>query len=109
MLSQVLRYAIKAKRPSTNPAEEIDLPEMTAAERRYLTHLAVMRLAMAAGRFRLLVFALAYIGIRFGEAIALRTWTVDPDAHGADPRHPGEGAPAIARGSQRRCLGLPQS
>lgn len=80
VLSQVLRYAIKAKRLSTNPAEEIDLPEMTAAERRYLTHLEVMRLAMAVSRFRLLVFTLAYTGIRFGEAIALRTWAVDPDA-----------------------------
>ncbi|WP_306359524.1 site-specific integrase [Nocardia sp. CC227C] len=81
VFNQVLRFAIKAKRLATNPAEEIDLPSMASAERRYLTHLEVMRLAMAAGRFRPLVFTLAYTGIRFGEAIALRAWAVDLDAN----------------------------
>ncbi|WP_225729493.1 MULTISPECIES: site-specific integrase [unclassified Nocardia] len=77
VLSQVLKFAIKAKRLAVNPAEEIDLPQMMAGERRYLTHLEVMKLAMAAGRFRPLVFTLAYTGIRFGEAIALRAASVD--------------------------------
>ncbi|WP_327096983.1 site-specific integrase [Nocardia vinacea] len=77
VLSQVQRYAIKAKRLAVNPAEDIDLPTMIAGERNYLTHLEVMKLAMAAGRFRTLVFTLAYTGIRFGEAIALRTSNVD--------------------------------
>ncbi|MBF6195673.1 tyrosine-type recombinase/integrase [Nocardia sp. CDC186] len=77
VLSQVLRFAIKAKRLAANPAEDIDLPSMMAGERRYLTHVEVMRLAMAAGRFRPLVLTLAYTGIRFGEAIALRTSNVD--------------------------------
>ncbi|WP_083913372.1 tyrosine-type recombinase/integrase [Nocardia concava] len=52
---------------------------MEAVERRYLTHLEVVRLAMASGRFRSLVLTLAYTGIRFGEAIARRAWAVDPD------------------------------
>ncbi|WP_230329593.1 tyrosine-type recombinase/integrase [Nocardia aurantiaca] len=65
---------------ATNPADEIDLPSMTTAERRYLTHLEVLRLGMAAGRFRPLVLTLAYTGIRFGEAIAIRTRAVDLDA-----------------------------
>ncbi len=77
VLSQVLRFAIKAKRLAANPAEDIDLPSMMAGERRYLTHVEVMRLAMAAGRFRPLVLTLAYTGIRFCEAIALRTSNVD--------------------------------
>nr|WP_169813056.1 site-specific integrase [Nocardia niwae] len=77
VLSQVLKFAIKAKRLPVNPAEDIDLPSMLAGERRYLTHVEVMRLALAAGRFRTMVFMLAYTGIRFGEAIALRTADVD--------------------------------
>lgn len=77
VLSQVLKFAIKAKRLAVNPAEEIDLPVMTAGERRYLTHLQVMKLALAAGRFRALVFTLAYTGIRFGEAVSLRVGNVD--------------------------------
>ncbi|UGT41150.1 site-specific integrase [Nocardia yamanashiensis] len=79
VLSQVLRYAIKAKRLAANPAEEIDLPALVSGERRYLTHLEVMRLAMAAGRFRPLVLTLAYTGIRFGEAITLRVSSVNPE------------------------------
>ncbi|MGW2664664.1 tyrosine-type recombinase/integrase [Nocardia tengchongensis] len=79
VLNQVLRYAIKAKRLATNPANEVDLPALVSGERRYLTHLEVMRLAMAAGRFRPLVLTLAYTGIRFGEAIALRAYSVNPE------------------------------
>ncbi|MGV9668091.1 tyrosine-type recombinase/integrase [Nocardia niigatensis] len=77
VLDQVLRFAIKAKRLAINPAEEVDLPRISLAEKRYLTHLQVLRLALAAGRFRPLVFTLAYTGIRFGEAAALRVADVD--------------------------------
>ncbi|QIS24182.1 tyrosine-type recombinase/integrase [Nocardia terpenica] len=77
VLGQILRFAVKAKRLPTNPAEDVELPSMMAGERRYLTHLEVMKLAMAAGRFRPLVFTLAYTGIRFGEATALRVKHID--------------------------------
>ncbi|KZM76158.1 integrase [Nocardia terpenica] len=77
VLDQVLRFAIKSKRLAVNPAEEVDLPSKSPTERRYLTHLEVMKLALATGRFRPLAFTLAYTGIRFGEAIALRAADVD--------------------------------
>jgi integrase len=77
VLDQVLRFAIKAKRLGINPAEDIDLPQRSAAERRYLSHLEVRKLALAAGRFQTLVFVLAYTGIRFGEAAALRPASID--------------------------------
>ncbi|MGV9821344.1 tyrosine-type recombinase/integrase [Nocardia xishanensis] len=77
VLSQILRFAIKAKRLAANPADDVDLPTMMSGLRRYLTHVEVMQLAMASGRFRPIVFTLAYTGIRFGEAIALRTADVD--------------------------------
>ncbi|WP_083870512.1 tyrosine-type recombinase/integrase [Nocardia aobensis] len=77
VFNQVLKFAIKSKRLATNPAVEVELPSMLSGERRYLTHLEVLQLAMAAGRFRPLVFTLAYTGIRFGEATALRTADID--------------------------------
>lgn len=77
VLDQVLRFAIKAKRLAVNPADEIDLPQISPGEKRYLTHAQVRRLALASGRFRTLVFVLAYTGIRFGEAIALRPNDID--------------------------------
>ncbi|MEU5764271.1 tyrosine-type recombinase/integrase [Nocardia sp. NPDC047648] len=77
VLGQVLRFAVKSKRLASNPAVDIELPSMLAGERRYLTHLEVMRLGLAAGRLRPLVFTLAYTGIRIGEASALRVMDVD--------------------------------
>ncbi|MGW5388287.1 tyrosine-type recombinase/integrase [Nocardia sp. NPDC003963] len=77
VLGQVLRFAVKSKRLASNPAVDIELPSMMAGERRYLTHLEVMRLGLAAGRLRPLVFTLAYTGLRIGEASALRVMDVD--------------------------------
>ncbi|WP_245659902.1 tyrosine-type recombinase/integrase [Nocardia gamkensis] len=77
VLGQVLRFAVKSKRLASNPAVDVELPSMLAGERRYLTHLEVMRLGLAAGRLRPLVFTLAYTGIRIGEASALRVMDVD--------------------------------
>ncbi|MFE5283882.1 tyrosine-type recombinase/integrase [Nocardia sp. NPDC056611] len=79
VLDQVLRFAIKSKRLAVNPAEEVDLPTASPAEKRYLTHTQVLRLAMAAGRFRPMVLTLAYTGMRFGEAVSLRAAAVDLD------------------------------
>lgn len=80
VLGQILRFAVKSKRLASNPAEDVELPSMMAGERPYLTHLQVLKLAMAAGRFRPLVLTLAYTGIRFGEATALQVMDVDLDA-----------------------------
>ncbi|MQY22459.1 tyrosine-type recombinase/integrase [Nocardia macrotermitis] len=80
VLGQVLRFAVKAKRLAVNPAEDVELPELTMSEKVYLTHVQVLRLGMAAGRFRTLVLILAYTGIRFGEATALRTANIDLEA-----------------------------
>ncbi|MFE3447058.1 tyrosine-type recombinase/integrase [Nocardia sp. NPDC059180] len=80
VLGQILRFAVKSKRLASNPAEDIELPSMMAGERPYLTHLQVLQVAMAAGRFRPLVLTLAYTGIRFGEATALRVMDVDLEA-----------------------------
>ncbi|MEV0076185.1 tyrosine-type recombinase/integrase [Nocardia neocaledoniensis] len=79
VLDQVLRFAIKSKRLAVNPAAEVELPSKSPAERQYLTHRQVLELAMAAGRFRTFVLTLAYTGIRFGEAAALRVCDINFD------------------------------
>ncbi|CCW13211.1 tyrosine-type recombinase/integrase [Rhodococcus aetherivorans] len=79
VLNQVLRYAIRAKRIAVNPAGDIELPRKVEPEKRYLTHSQVHTLASASDRFEVLVFVLAYCGLRFGEAVALRVRNVDLD------------------------------
>jgi len=77
VLNMVLKYAIRARRLVVNPAADVELPSVTAPEKRYLTHQQVYELAVASGRFRTLVLVLAYCGLRFGEAVALRRKSVD--------------------------------
>ncbi|MGW5311609.1 tyrosine-type recombinase/integrase [Nocardia thailandica] len=77
VLDQVLRFAIRSKRLAVNPAAEIEKPTKTVAEKQFLSHRQVLELAMASGRFRTLVFTLAYTGMRFGEASALRVSGID--------------------------------
>jgi len=82
VLSAVCEYAIRTGRLVRNPAAGVKLPRITrSAERRYLTHAEVAALATIAGRrgatYGRLVRLLAYTGLRWGEATALRvaTWT----------------------------------
>ena len=72
LIGAVLKFAVKAKHLPTNPAEGVELPRLPEAEQRYLTHEQVHRLAVACGRVRTFVLVLAYCGLRFGEAAALR-------------------------------------
>lgn len=77
VVSQVLKYAVRAKHLPANPAEGIELPRKPETEQRYLTHEQLHRLAVASGRFRTYVLVLGYTGLRFGEAAALRVGDVD--------------------------------
>jgi len=77
VVDQVVRYAIKAKRLRVNPVDDVELPRKAEAEKRYLTHEQLHRLAVAAGRFRTLILVLGYCGLRYGEATALRVSDVD--------------------------------
>lgn len=78
ILAGILDGAVKAKRLRSNPARGVDnLPSKTSKRRIYLTAGDVMKLADEAGRHRVLVLVLAYTGVRWGEAIALRVRDVD--------------------------------
>jgi len=80
VVSQVLRYAVKAKHLAASPADGIELPRKPEVDKRYLTHEQLHRLAVASGRFRTFVLVLGYCGLRFGEAAALRVGDVNLSA-----------------------------
>ena len=69
---------MKAGRLAVNPCRGIEnLPRKTARRHVYLSADDVDRLADAAGEHRALVLTLAYTGIRWGEAVALRVRDVE--------------------------------
>jgi integrase len=73
VLSGILNDAVKGKRLAANPAKGVEnLPKRTARRHVYLSADDVHRLADESGDHRALVLTLAYTGIRWGEAIALR-------------------------------------
>ena len=78
VLSGVLADAVKAKRLTANPCRAVEgLPHKTAKRRVYLTADDVERLAKEAEQHRPLVLVLAYCGLRWGEAIALRVRDIE--------------------------------
>jgi integrase len=76
-LAAILDTAVKDRRLSVNPARDVKLPRKQSKRRHYLDHGQVERLALAAGDHGTLVRFLAYSGLRWGEAIALRVSDLD--------------------------------
>lgn len=73
VLAGILDDAVKSRRLVANPARGVEnLPDKTAKRRVYLTIDDVSRLAAESGQHQALVLTLAYTGIRWGEAVALR-------------------------------------
>lgn len=72
VLAQILDVAVRDHLLPVNPARGVRLPKATRSEQRFLSHAEVARLAEASGRHRPLVLLLAYGGLRWGEAVALR-------------------------------------
>jgi integrase len=78
VLSGILADAVKGKRLAANPAKGVEnLPRKTARRHVYLSADDVQRMADAAGPHRTLVITLAYCGLRWGEAVALRVRDVE--------------------------------
>lgn len=76
LLAGVLEVAVRDRRLSRNVARDIKLPRKVGKERAYLSHEQVAELATIAKHPDLVVF-LAYTGLRWGEATALRIKHVD--------------------------------
>ncbi len=78
VLAAILDDAVKSRRLSTNPARGVEnLPRKTTKRHVYLSAGDVARIASESGRHRTLVLTLAYTGIRWGEAVALRVRDID--------------------------------
>ena len=77
ILAGILDNAVRDRRLAKNPARDIKLPTKSEARgHQYLTHAQVQLLADCA-RHPTLVLFLAYTGLRWGEATALRVRHVD--------------------------------
>jgi integrase len=78
VLSQVLAAAVDGGWLARNPAAGVRLPERVEREMLFLDAGQVEQLADAIGpHYRVLVYFLAYTGLRFGEAVALRVKRLD--------------------------------
>ncbi len=77
VLSLVLDLAVRDGRLPRNPAAGVRLPRAPTARKQFLTAAEVAVLADASGRDRVLVYVLAYCGLRFGEAAGLQVGDVD--------------------------------
>lgn len=76
VLAGVLDDAVRDRLIVTNPARGVTLPRKARKPSRYLTHEQVGALAEASGR-PLLIYTLAYCGLRWGEATALQVRDVN--------------------------------
>lgn len=73
VLAGILDDAVKARRLAVNPSRGAEnLPDKIGKRRVYLTVEDVARVAAESKEHRALVLTLAYTGIRWGEAVALR-------------------------------------
>jgi integrase len=75
---QVLATAVEGGRLARNPAAGVRLPKRIEREMLFLDATQVEQLADTIGpHYRVLVYFLAYTGLRFGEAVALKTRRLD--------------------------------
>jgi len=73
----MLSMAVRDGRLPKNPADGVRLPRAKKAEKRFLSPADVARLATACGEDAIVVWILAYCGLRFGELAALKVSQVD--------------------------------
>lgn len=77
VLAGILDDAVRDRRLATNPARGVNLPRKSPKRRAYLSAAQVELLARESGTYGPLVLFLAYTGLRWGEAIALRVESTD--------------------------------
>ena len=78
VLRGTLQLAVDDHLLSVNPAIKLNLPKKRPARRNYLNHERVHLLASEAGKNATLVYFLAYTGLRWGEAAALKVNAYNP-------------------------------
>jgi integrase len=103
VMSAALDHAVRSGRIRSNPARGLGLPRPQRRDYIYLTHGQVLTLTGEAGRWRLLILVLAYTGLCWGEATALRVCDIDFDRRRIDVRR------AFSDVGGRVVLGTPKS
>jgi integrase len=103
VVSAALDHAVRSGRIRSNPAHGLGLPRPKRRDYVYLTHGQALTLADEAGRSRLLILLLAYTGLRWGEATALRVCDIDFARRRIDVRR------AFSDVGGRVVLGTPKS
>lgn len=115
ILASILDDAVDDRMLARNPARGVQLPAKTSAPRRYLTAGEVEALADLVGeRWRVLVLILAWTGLRWGEATALRVRDVNQVrrrlfVERAAEQVEGEWHVTDTKGHQRRSVPMPRS
>lgn len=71
VLRMILSLAVEDRRIASNPCDRVKAPPREHSQRAYLTHQQVEQLATAMTRDGLVVWFLAYTGLRYGEMAAL--------------------------------------
>lgn len=77
VLARILDDAVRDRLIPSNPARGVRLPKRTKRPNVYLSGEQLFRLADESGRYRSLVLLLGTVGLRWGEATALRVADVD--------------------------------
>lgn len=77
VLARILDDAVADKLLSSNPARGVRLPKRTKRRNVYLSANQLHALADESGRYRSLILLLGTVGLRWGEAAALRVSDVD--------------------------------
>jgi integrase len=77
VLAGILDVAVRDRRLPSNPARGVVLPRKNKKRHVYLSHKEVEALAIEARNHGTLVRLLAYTGLRWGEAVALRVDNLD--------------------------------
>ncbi|THG29281.1 site-specific integrase [Naasia lichenicola] len=77
VLASIMDGAVKDRRILSNSARGVNLPRKVTKPHAYLTPQQVSDLSVAAGDHGTLLLVLAYTGLRWGEAVALRVKDLD--------------------------------
>ncbi len=77
VLARILDDAVRDRLIPANPARGVKLPKRTKRKNVYLSADQLRRLADESGRYRSLILLLGTVGLRWGEASALRVQDVD--------------------------------
>jgi Phage integrase, N-terminal SAM-like domain len=105
VVDQVLRYAVRARYISLNPADDVQLPRIKAPEKIALTHDQVREIADASGELRTMVYVLGYGGLRYGEIAALRVGDGDSGSPDGDGGRVYQDSPITLGPASRVCHG----